>query len=76
MVEGVKELESRIHDENNGLDYEMVGDYYIPALELPEEHRTIGRWGRLHKSYLEETQPGIISRLGGVWKAQDTVCRP
>lgn len=51
MVKGMKELESRIHDENNGLDYELVGDYYIPVLAVPEEHRPIGRYGRMHGDY-------------------------
>ena len=27
-----------IHDDNNGLDYMLVGDYYIPMLALPEEN--------------------------------------
>ena len=31
------ELKSRIHDESNGLDYVLVGDYYVPDLKLPEE---------------------------------------
>ena len=44
------ELKSRIHDESNGLDYVLVGDYYVPDLKLPEEHRPIGMWGRLPKS--------------------------
>ena len=26
-----------IHDDNNGLDYVLVGDYYIPILALPED---------------------------------------
>ena len=36
-----------IHDDNNGLDYVLVGDYYIPMLALPEENRPIGYWGIL-----------------------------
>ncbi len=28
----MKELPERIHDDTNGLDYVLVGDYYIPAL--------------------------------------------
>ena len=32
------ELKSRIHDKSNGLDYVLVGDYYVPDLKLPEEH--------------------------------------
>lgn len=29
----------------NGIDYVLVEDYYIPMLTLPEESRSIGRWG-------------------------------
>ena len=28
------ELKSRIHDKSNGLDYVLVGDYYVPDLKL------------------------------------------
>ena len=51
------ELKPRIHDESNGLDYVLVGDYYVPDLKLPEEHRPIGMWGRLHRTYLEQYRP-------------------
>ena len=58
------ELEPRIHDETNGLDYILVGDYYIPAIELPEEDdRLIGKWGRMHWAYLEETNPLLLNHL-------------
>ena len=40
----MKELPERIHDDTNGLDYVLVGDYYIPALRLTEESRPIGHW--------------------------------
>ena len=46
----MKELKPRIHE--NGMDYVLVGDYYVPDLKLPEERRPIGHWGRLHQSYL------------------------
>ena len=39
------ELKPRITE--NGIDYILVGDYYIPDLKLPEEHRPIGKYGRL-----------------------------
>ena len=29
------ELKPNIHDEANGLDYVLVGDYYIPTIKLP-----------------------------------------
>lgn len=51
----MSELKPRIHDETNGLDYILVGDYYIPDIELPEcDERPIGKWGWMHRSYLEE----------------------
>lgn len=39
----MKKLKERIHDDNNGLDYVLAGDYYIPDLKLPEETRSLGR---------------------------------
>ena len=60
----MSELKQRIHDEANGLDYVLAGDYYIPAIELPEDDdRPIGRWGRMHRAYLEETNPLLLNHL-------------
>lgn len=36
------------------LTYTKVGDYYIPDLIVAEEKRTIGKYGRLRKTYLQE----------------------
>ena len=41
----------------NGISYTLVGDYYFPDLQLPEESRSIGIWGRMHKAYLEQCHP-------------------
>ena len=54
----MEKLRKRIHDDSNGLDYVLVGDYYIPALKMPEESRSIGRWGRMHQAYLKGHRPG------------------
>ena len=60
----MSELKPSIHDETNGLDYVLVGDYYIPAVELPEgDDRPIGKWGRMHRAYLEETNPLSLNHL-------------
>ena len=60
----MNELKPRIHDEASGLDYVLVGDYYIPAIELPEsDGRPIRKWGRMHKAYLEETNPLLLNHL-------------
>ena len=33
----------------NGIEYKLVGDYYISVLELPDEERSIGKYGRMHR---------------------------
>lgn len=30
-------MENRIYNEQNGLWYELQGDYYLPCVTLPEE---------------------------------------
>ncbi len=45
------------------IHYQRVGDYYIPDLKLPEESRSIGRWGRLHRDYLKEHRPVLYNEL-------------
>lgn len=47
----------------NGISYTLVGDYYIPDLQLPEENRPIGIWGRMHKAYLEQYHPAQYNAL-------------
>ena len=39
------------------IQYILVGDYSIPDLELPQESRPIGRWGRVRREYLREHKP-------------------
>ena len=39
-------MEKCIYNEQNGLWYELQGDYYLPCLKLPEEPEVrIGIWG-------------------------------
>ena len=56
----MKDLKTRITE--NGIDYVLVGDYYIPDLKLPEEKRSIGKWGRMHREYLKKQCYGRYSR--------------
>ena len=54
----------------NGLEYTLVGDYYLPNLTLQEEHRPIGKWGRLHREYLKVEHPirfNGLMRSGRLW---------
>ena len=56
-------LPQRIHDNRNGLDYVLQGDYYFPIIDYPSDARPIGKWGRMHKKYLEENRPILYSQL-------------
>lgn len=47
----------------NGIDYVLVGDYYISDLKLPEEERSIGKYGRMHREYLRENHPILFNDL-------------
>ena len=64
----MEKLKERITE--NGIDYILAGDYYIPDLKLPEESRFIGRYGRLHREYLKQEHPAWCSSLiltGKLW---------
>ena len=64
----MEHLPKKIHQ--NGISYTLVGDYYIPDLKLPEESRPIGRWGRMHKAFLQEHRPGqynVLLLSGKLW---------
>ena len=65
------EMKKHIYDENNGLWYELIGDYYIPVLALSsEEQRPIGKWGRMHRDYIKEHRPILFNDLvlsGQLW---------
>ena len=46
------------------------GDYFIPDLKLPEENRSIGKWGRMHRKYQKEHHPVQFNNLvltGNLW---------
>ncbi len=51
-----EELKENYIDERTGIEYKLVGDYYLPNIVLPKPRRTgnIGKYGRLRLKYLEE----------------------
>ena len=52
------------------IQYIRVGDYSIPDLELPQESRPIGRWGRVRREYLREHKPiqyNCLLLTGKLW---------
>lgn len=54
----------------HNLKYVLVGDYYIPNLKLTNEERSIGKYGRMHREYLNEHNPMMFNDLvleGQLW---------
>lgn len=56
----MNELKERIHE--NGIDYVLSGDYYIPEFQIPKSDRPICHYGRLRKAYLKEWRPVLYQQ--------------
>ena len=56
-------MEKYITDERTGLNYELVGDYYLIAGDDEPEQEPIGIWGQRHGKYLCEHKHAIYSGL-------------
>ena len=56
-------MENKI--KNNSIEYVLARDYYIPDLKLPNEDRTIGKYGWMHRDYLKEYNPMMFDHLEG-----------
>ena len=48
---------------DNSIHYTLRGDYYFPDIAVPDEHISIGRYGRMRRVYLEKYRPGLYERL-------------
>ena len=57
-------MEKYFYNEQNGLWYELQGDYYIPCLVLDEEDtQPIGMWGRKRLDYLKKHRQALYTTL-------------
>lgn len=56
-------MEMYIMDEQNGLEYELVGDYYIVAGEDEPPTRPIGVWGTMRRDYLKRYRQSLYYQL-------------
>ncbi|MEE1321118.1 MAG: TnpV protein [Acutalibacteraceae bacterium] len=61
----MKNKEDVIMSTKNSISYRRVGDYFIPNLIIPPEEAKIalGKWGMMHKSYLEKHKKVFFSLL-------------
>lgn len=57
-----KELPSNYIDEKTGIEYRLVGDYYIPNLVLPSKQNVkLGKYGRMRARFLKEQRKAEYS---------------
>ena len=56
-------MEKHITDERTGLNYELVGDYYLIAGDDEPKQEPIGIWRQRHCNYLHEHKHAIYSGL-------------
>ena len=57
-------LKKYFTNEQTGISYTLVGDYYLPDLTLPEEKQCeIGRFGLMRRHYLKEHRKGLFASL-------------
>ena len=56
-------MEKNIVDERNGVEYELVGDYYIVAGEDEPPARPIGIWGAMRRDYLKKHRQNVYYQL-------------
>ena len=53
------------------INYIQVGDYFIPALTLPQSSKPIGKWGRIYRDFLKDHHPVQYNSLilsGQLWE--------
>ena len=55
-------MDKYIYNKQNGLHYELVGDYYLPLLTIPEAP-SLGIWGRRRHRYLKEHRPVVYNTM-------------
>lgn len=57
-----EELKKEITDEKTGIDYTLVGDYYLPNLKLEQEEKiTLNKYGLLRLDYLKKHEKVELS---------------
>ena len=57
-------MDKYIFNEDNGLWYELTGDYYLPCVTAPtEEKQAVGVWGQRHLRYIREHKKALYTSL-------------
>ena len=56
-------MNKTITDKNNGLDYTLVGEVYLPNLISTETNYEIGMWGQRHLDYIKKNRKSFYLNL-------------
>ena len=59
-------MPKHIIDEKTGIPYALVGDYYLPWGDLPDDkpkQRPIGIWGQRHLRYIKQYRKVLYAEL-------------
>ena len=59
-------MKKHIIDEKTNIPYTLVGDYYLPWGDLPDdepERRPIGIWGQRHLRYIKQHRRALYTEL-------------
>ena len=59
---GERTMQKYVRDEKNGIEYELIGDYYYPCLKI-EELPSLCKYGRLRLKFLKEYNKNIYTKL-------------
>lgn len=65
-------MEKHIFNEQTGISYTLLGDYYLPDLTLPkQEDKPIGLWGQRHLRYIKQHRKILYTNLLASGKLND-----
>ena len=63
-IENKNVIKDVIYDENNGLYYTKIGDYYYPNIVVDNTEKvTLSKYGRARLRYLKEYNKGLYTEL-------------
>ena len=62
-MKGEGTMNKTFSDKNNGIDYTLVGEVYLPNLISTETNYEIGMWGQRHLRYIKQHRKVFYTSL-------------
>lgn len=62
-MKGEETMNKTFSDKNNGIDYTLVGEVYLPNLISTETNYEIGIWGQRHLRYIKQHRKVLYTSL-------------